>query len=444
MPGEIPAWALTELADGDSGVAERLGAVGLLASGQVEAGGRHYRMHPLTRAYGREQEPTDRHISAVARLRDGWARRAGQAVAGLPVVPFVPTPALLPDVPLIDAREPWLDRNWLDSERGNLAAVIEQACRAGAHQQAAALAGRLTAHHVLAGSYAYSVGSWRAISQAAAAAGDHYAVAQATYCLAAVLAWSRDHIDHSVELLARCVPALEQMRDLDTAALGYCLLASGASADGRHSAAIRLARRAIGLAADRARSDLVHCCALTVLGLTLARIGMCDKGAQHCRQARGDARAAGQPVYESYAIRALAQVLILNGDYDQAANLCHDGIKLASAYGSAVDVARFGLVLGRARHCGLDHERAMDSLGVAADAFREAGLVLDEVTARSMLAACSTSAGHQQASAAQVEQVSEILARGGISGAPTRAAAARVACQLIAGQSASVSRLRTG
>jgi DNA-binding SARP family transcriptional activator len=55
VAGEIPAWALTEFADGDDSVAGKLVGVGLLMPAEVELSGQRYRMHPLVRAYGRER-----------------------------------------------------------------------------------------------------------------------------------------------------------------------------------------------------------------------------------------------------------------------------------------------------------------------------------------------------------------------------------------------------
>jgi Flp pilus assembly protein TadD len=128
----------------------------------------------------------------------------------------------------------------------------------------------------------------------------------------------------------------------------------------------------------------------------------------------------------------LAQALILSGDSDQAADVCREGISLADGYGSAVDVARFGLVLGRARQCGADYEAAVCALEPAASTFQLAGLVLDELTARSLLAACCFSAGDKAAAGAQSELVSRLLSRQAGSDAPGSPAIADFACTLAA------------
>jgi ATP/maltotriose-dependent transcriptional regulator MalT len=86
------------------------------------------------------------------------------------------------------------------------------------------------------------------------------------------------------------------------------------------------------------------------------------------------------------------------------------------------------LLLGRARQCERDGNAAA-SLRLAADMFKAAGQTMEEVMARSMLAACSTADGDRAGAAAQVREVREILERGGIAEADAKAAAARDACQ---------------
>jgi DNA-binding SARP family transcriptional activator len=70
VPGEIPRWALTELAQGDDSVADRLAGVGLLMPATAEESGQRYRMHPLVRAYalerGSEHELRAREAAMIA------------------------------------------------------------------------------------------------------------------------------------------------------------------------------------------------------------------------------------------------------------------------------------------------------------------------------------------------------------------------------------------
>jgi ATP/maltotriose-dependent transcriptional regulator MalT len=198
--------------------------------------------------------------------------------------------------------------------------------------------------------------------------------------------------------------------------------------DHRHAGAIRSARRAAQLASDEPTGRLVHCCALTLLGITLARIGMVDRGARYCQQARADAHTVAEPIYEAHATQALAQVLILSGDYCRAIDVCEEGISLARGYGGTVDIARLELVAGRARQCNLDYAEAAVSLSAAADVFRDADLTVDEVTARSMLAACCRSAGRGPSADTYVAEVSQVLARADVTDAESVAAAAEQTC----------------
>jgi DNA-binding SARP family transcriptional activator/tetratricopeptide (TPR) repeat protein len=430
MPGDIPGWALAELAHGDPAVADHLTAVGLLTPVESEASGRGYRMARLTRAFLREREPADRDPAALVRLRAGWLRRSGQAVAAAAAMPFLPTtpPAMLPAP---DGPEPEagtrLDCDWLDREQANLLAAADQASTAGAHAEAVELAVRVTARQCATGGYSEAITLWRAVAGRAEAAQAQTA-ARAQYFLAAVIAGSHDRTNSAVALLADCVPRLELAEELDSAAYGHCLLGRYASMDRRHASAIRSARRAAQLAGDGRQGTLVRCCALSLLGITLARMGIVDGGARYCQQARADAQVLAEPVYEAHAARALAQVLILRGDYRRAIDVCQTGISLARGYGGTVDMARLELVAGRAHQCNLEYAEAAVRLRAAADVFRDAGLILDEVTATSVLAACLRSAGQGRAADDCVARVSRVLARSDVADAESAASAAEQAC----------------
>jgi DNA-binding SARP family transcriptional activator len=430
IPGDIPAWALAELAQGDTAVADQLTAVGLLTPVQSEVSGRSYGLHRLTRCFVREHETQERDAAALARLRAGWLRRSGQAAAAAPAMPFLPAPALA-EQPPAGAPEPpagaRLDCDWLDREQANLLAAADQASTAGAHGEAVELAVRIAARQCTRGGYGEAITLWRAVADRAATA-DDLTAARAKYFLAAVIAGSHDGRKAAAALLADCVPRLEQAADLEAAAYGHCLLGRYASVDLRHAGAITSARRAAQLAGDGPRGTLVRCCALPLLGLTLARLGLVDVGARYCQLARADAHALGEPVYEAHAAQVLAQVLILKGDHHRAIDVCDEGISLARDYGGVVDVARLDLVAGRAHQCNLDYAEAAARLGGAADIFRAAGLVLDEVTARSMLAACSESTQRGQSSDAHLAEVSAVLARSHGTHAESVAAAAIQTC----------------
>jgi DNA-binding SARP family transcriptional activator len=390
MPGDIPGWALADLAHGDAAVADRLTAVGLLTPLPVEVLGGSYRMHHLTRAFVREHEPAERDAVAVARLRAGWLRYSGQAAAAAPAVPFLPTPALA-ELPAASGPEPRADTplggEWLDREQPNLLAAVDQASTAGAHADAVALASCIAARQCARGGYADAITLWRSVADGAQAADDRTA-ARAKYFLAAVIAGSHDGTSSAAALLAECVPALERTQELELAAYGHCLLGHHASTRHRHAGAIRSARRAAQLAGDGPRGGLAWCCALTLLGITLARMGMADSGARYCQQARADAHILAEPVYEAHAAQALAQVLILSGDYRRAIDVCDEGIHLARGYGGTVDIARLQVVAGRARRCTVDSATGAVSRRAAADDFRDADVTMDEVTTGSMLAAC--------------------------------------------------------
>ena len=72
---------------------------------------------------------------------------------------------------------------------------------------------------------------------------------------------------------------------------------------------------------------------------------------------------------------------------------------------------------------------AADSLRAAADSFKIAGLAIEEIMARSMLAASNEADGDRSGAAAQAREVSQILERAGVADAETKATAAVDACQ---------------
>jgi DNA-binding SARP family transcriptional activator len=430
MPTDIPGWALTEIADGDRAIGTQLIAVGLAAPAEIAD--IHYRVPGLTRAFIRDRKPGAGDVAALSRLRAAWLHRSELAVACQPAVPFLlagPT-ARRDRAPHPD--DSVLDVEWLDRELANLLAAAKQASSAGAREDAVALGQRVTARLCLTGDYRQAIRLWQTLASDAARTGDQVATARVNYNLAVVLAGSHDGADEAAGILASCLPVLESAADLDTAALACCLQGRLASASQRHGAAIRLARDAMGLATGLPRAGLVHCVALPVLGLTLARMGACAGAVRPCQQARSAARGLGEPVYEAHATMALAQVLILTGDGDRAAGVCQEGIKLARGYGSTVEIARFRLALGRAHQCSGDNESAVRALEPVPSVFHQAGLVVDELTARGMLAACALSAGDETTVAAQAELVGELLARCGRGDARGRGATADYVCALAA------------
>jgi DNA-binding SARP family transcriptional activator/tetratricopeptide (TPR) repeat protein len=436
MPEEIPGWALTELADGDRTAMLELAAVGLVAPAPAEVGGARFRVHPLTRAYAIE---CDRDYAGpgtqerMARLRAGWLVRAAQAAAGGPALPFLassPFPssrahgAVSASLTSVDTGP-----GWLASEQAGLLAVAAQACDTGDHVAAAELAAQLLGHQCAHGSFATAIGTWRSIVTAAAVAHDVEAGARASYCLAFALAESHQ-VGEAAQLLTANMAALERASDQQIAAMAIGLAGRCHSASGRHAAAMRAARSAMRLAGDRPEGELTRCAAQAVLGLTLGRIGILSEAEDHCRQSRQAACELSQPAYESAAVRAQAQVLILGGQYAAAERLCDEGITLARSYGSEITAARFMLLLGRARQLGRDPVAAISYLRDALDTFRNAGSLVEELTALSLLTACTEQAGQAGQAAAGRQRLSQFLAGRELPDTEAKAAAALAASKV--------------
>ncbi len=411
IPGEIPAWALTELADGDASVGDRLAAVGLVMPAHVEVAGKRYRMHTLARAFAKERASHGDNSSAeaLARLRAGWLHRADRAAGQVPAVPFVVAPAALRGQPAPHPG-PECDDSWLADERSSLLATAAQACAAGDHTGAMALAARMTADLCRTGAFQDAIRLWQAVGATSDAAGDTASSAMAAYYLAVSHAATHGPLAEASVLLRAALPELERADALDAAAMGYALLGHCASAEGRHAAAIRAARSSLRLAAGTAGGDLARCCATAVLGLTLGRIGIASAGLERCQHAVSLAMRLGEPGHEAYAIKAMAQVLLMSGAYSAAADACSNGIDLCERMGSQVAVARFRLLLGRAYQCMRLGQEAAENFLAAARVFGDCDLVAEEISARSMLAACADANDERADTSVRARDVSRILA----------------------------------
>jgi hypothetical protein len=74
MPGNVPAWALTELAGGDERVIAELANAGLIAPFYGDIGSELYCIHPLTRAHAldnQDRTSDDGNTGARSQIRAG-------------------------------------------------------------------------------------------------------------------------------------------------------------------------------------------------------------------------------------------------------------------------------------------------------------------------------------------------------------------------------------
>ena len=356
IPGDIPRWALTELASGDSGVAGQLTAVGLVSPAAAEMAGARFLMHPLTRCYGRQSlpdgEPDDGPL--LAALTAAWLHGADLAAVHVPALPFAAVPArLAPErqfpgelaAQLADAAGCWA---WLDCEQANLLAVAARACTNGDHQTASALASRLLARQCVTGGSLASIETWRRVASAAAAAGDEAGEAGAGYFQAVALAADEHRVTAAAELLAQSAPRLERLGVTGAAAMAYGLLGSCANQTQRHAVALRACQHAMRLAVGEPHGDLIRCAARAVLGETLARMGVISIGTAYCQRAVAEAHALAEPAYAVFAVRALVAALLAGGRFSAAADMCATGIELTVSYGAENAAASFTQLLARA------------------------------------------------------------------------------------------------
>jgi DNA-binding SARP family transcriptional activator len=428
LPGDVPGWTLAELASGhpanpaasDANVTAALTAAGLITPAPARSGSACYRMHPLVRAYAARRLPehADAMAEALSRLRAGWLLRADRAAAQLPAVPFMAAPVPLQDLPSLHSAADAApgtglagSLEWLQNEQLNLLATVSGACEGGDHELAAMLASRLIAGQSILAHYGAATRMWQSILAAAKRDGDQLAIAGASFHLALGYAESHDNLDTGIRLLKASVPVLEQSGDTARAAMGHALLARSASACGRHALAIRSARTAQTLAGRVPDGRLAAAAASAALGPALARVGLTTTAADHCLRALREARELGEPAYEAAALRALVQVLILDGRYSHAIGLCTDGVGIARGYGSEITAARFLLLAGRAWQRSGEWAAAAASLQHALAIFAKVGSTIEEITTSSLLGSCSRSAGQDDQAEAHLDRVAKILSR---------------------------------
>ncbi len=344
IPGELPAWALTELADGHTSVPEQLVAVGLLSPAAVEAAGARFRLHPLTRAYATvyEEERGLGGEKVLSRLRALWLFGTSCSFSELPALPFFTTDMsvaglswrtsiAMPTPELANA-----DRSWLECERANLTAAVMQAAAAGDPLTAQAIASRLTAYQCVTGAHHAAIAMWRDLAVCAPAPRGNLAAARAQYFLAFALAEDHAGVAEALTLLTECAPTLEHLGDTASAAMAFGLLGSCANLAKRHAAAIRACQRAMRLADESRAGDLVRVGARAVLGETLARVGSVGIGTAYCQRAVREARQLREPEYEAFAACALAAAHLSGGRYAAAADLCSTDLDEAHSCRTAI------------------------------------------------------------------------------------------------------------
>ena len=107
-------------------------------------------------------------------------------------------------------------------------------------------------------------------------------------------------------LLAAALPELERTETHDLAAMGYGLLGRCASAGRRHAAAIRAVRHAIRLAGSTTWRGVAR----RGPRPDVRSIGIVLPGSSTASKL-GPGAATGEPAYEAYATKALAQALMM-------------------------------------------------------------------------------------------------------------------------------------
>ncbi|MEV5704814.1 BTAD domain-containing putative transcriptional regulator [Actinoallomurus sp. NPDC052274] len=374
--GEFPAWAGDVILGEPSGaLIDALVGHSLLASVGVDPLGQpRYRFHDLIREYAAELLTTDSDADAAReRLMGAWLELADIADASIPRGLHAPPrtrpplaargvqPSLAQQV--ADAAE-----SWFAAERRNLLAAVEAACDLpDGYQLARELALRLAAFLHLHGYHDDAEHMWITIAQAAEASGEAAFAARAWLRAAIALAGDRADPIPALPLVARCVTALEQVKDLQRLARAYGLRAYCTIATGDLPSSSADAERGLALARTTGDPHAEFLC-LRVLGGTLIRLGRHAEGIIRCEEALELARRQGNTRYVCVALHSLAKSRLHAGQPDAVLDLCRQGLDL-STDGREPLRAYFHRQAGLAYQRLHRHDAAIEALTIAADLF---------------------------------------------------------------------------
>jgi tetratricopeptide (TPR) repeat protein/transcriptional regulator with XRE-family HTH domain len=226
--------------------------------------------------------------------------------------PQSPAPALaLPSVPTLDA-----GRDWLDTERANIVAVIAYAAANGWPDHAIQLAMILYRYLEAGGHNADAENAYACALQAARQTGDLTAQADSLRCLGTVCVWQGRHqqafdkLSSAQEIYRAIGDRLGQARTLNT-------MGSIDWWQGRQQQAADRIRQA--LAIYRAIGERLYASiALNNLGLVVQQQGHYESAVGHHKEALADFREIGDRHGEAQALNGLGMALRRLGRYPQA------------------------------------------------------------------------------------------------------------------------------
>ncbi|MFE2429394.1 cyclophane-containing RiPP biosynthesis TPR protein HaaT [Streptomyces sp. NPDC059373] len=283
--------------------------------------GNRYRLHDLLRDYARgladEGDSMD-HAQAVQRVCTYYLTALADAnrhLARSGAVTVAPPPDASVEIPAMETRTVAL--GWLEDERPNVLACIEQAGALALHSMVIRLAAAMAPFLRQAGPWDQAIDLHRAAAEAARRTGDRQALADALAELGVVRRFMAGYAE-AAEILNEAVTHYEAVGDLRSKAnaLNQVGIVWYMTADNEASAQAQTD----GLALYRDVGDrLGQANALADLGMVLRQTSKFDAAAETQTEALSIYRELNDRYGEANSLRDLGVVLCLKGEYALAA-----------------------------------------------------------------------------------------------------------------------------
>jgi len=365
------------------------------------AGAGRYTLHDLLRAYAREltcSSDTERQRrAALSRLSDYYLRAAAAAMDAVHPsrsdgeLPDIGTP--LPPVP----KDAAAALAWLETERANLLAVVDQTVAESWHRRTILLAASLHRFLYFGGHHVEAFAIHSHAVRAAGELGDRAAQASALCDLA--VAAAQVGPQQVTEHLTRALALFREIEDRHGSARALLGLGLREKSAGRLSRAMDFYRQALAVYGEVRTGDTGRL--LVNLGELETLLGHDQPAAEHLAEALAVARRLGDRSTASAALDGLGTLHRRLGDLDRAEAAYREAMDLA------VDIGfRYGIAYVRLHLAELDHCRGR--LRQADRGYRRALQLLDELgdrggeaEARNGLGELSLAAGRPGDAAAQ-------------------------------------------
>ena len=395
-------YALSALSGVPAQKAEQILAVLARAHLIQPAGGDHYGMHDLLRAFARElaadQDGDDASAAALTRLFDHYVRGAATAMdilfpaearRRLRARALAGSAGSAGSAPAM--ADPAAARAWLDAQRVNLVAVTVCAAGLGWSDHATSLSAILARYLENSGHFPEAITVHRHARDAARRAGDQAGEASALNSLG-LLAWWKGQYEQATEHLGQALTLYQDTGDLSSQAYVLANLGIVVGQQCRYEQAAGYLRQ--GLALHRASADRTgEARALSNLGMVEQKQGRYEEAAGLCRQSLILSRENGDPISEAYALVSLGEVEGSLGEFDQATSHINESLRVFRAIGNRAIQPEALAVLGEIMLRQGDHEGAARHYRQSLALGRELGNPANEAKARNGLGEALLAAG---------------------------------------------------